>query len=307
MFGDLIGKGRGKATAAAEANDLIKAGTDATFMADVVEASRHTPVLVDFWAPWCGPCRQLTPALEKAVTAAGGAIRLVKINVDENPGYAGQLRVQSIPAVFAFKDGQPVDGFMGALPESQLKAFIDKLIGGAGDDDGIEALLGLATESVALGDIGGAAQAYAQILSVDPGHAKAIAGLARCYLANGDAERAGEVLDMASPEAASDPDISGARAAVALAAKANSETAELDARLAANEDDHQARLELAQILAGRGDFAGAADHLLRIIARDRAWNDDAARKELLTVFEASGAMSDVAKQGRRRLSAILFS
>ncbi len=307
MFGDLIGKGRAKTASASDANDLIKAGTDATFMADVVEASRHTPVLVDFWAPWCGPCRQLTPALEKAVTAAGGAIRLVKINVDENPGYAGQLRVQSIPAVFAFRDGQPVDGFMGALPESQLKAFIDKLIGGSGGDDEVEALLGLATESTALGDIGGAAQAYAQVLSLDPAHAKAIAGLARCYLANGDAERAGEVLDMAPPEAAADADIAGARAAVALAARANSETAELDSRLADNEDDHQARLELAEILAGRGDFAGAADHLLQIIGRDRAWNDDAARKALLTVFEAAGPMSDVARQGRRRLSAILFS
>lgn len=305
MFGDLIGKG--KTAAAAADGALIKEATDATFIADVVEASRHQPVLVDFWAPWCGPCRQLTPLLEKVVTAAKGAVKLVKINVDENPGYAGQLRVQSIPAVFAFKGGQPVDGFMGALPESQLKAFIDRLAGPAGAPSAdVEALLAEATESVALGDVGGAAQAYAQILALEPDHLKAIAGLARCYLLNGDAERATEVLDMA-PAGASDADLTAVRAAIALAAKGGAETAALEARLRADPADHQARFELAQARAALGDFAAAADQLLRIIEADRAWNGDAARKELLTVFEAAGLSSDIAKQGRRRLSAVLFS
>ena len=305
MFGDLIGKG--KSGAAATDGGLIKEATDASFMADVVEASRHQPVLVDFWAPWCGPCRQLTPLLEKVVTAAKGAVKLVKVNVDENPGYAGQLRVQSIPAVFAFKDGQPVDGFMGALPESQLKAFIDRLVGDAGGPSAdVEALLAQAAESVALGDVGGAAQAYAQILSLEPENLKAIAGLARCYLVNGDAERATEVLDMA-PAGASDPDLTAVRAALALAAKGGAETAALERRLQADPSDHQARFELAQARAAQGDFAAASDQLLQIIEKDRTWNGDAARKELLTVFEAAGLSSDIAKAGRRRLSAILFS
>jgi len=305
MFGDLIGKG--KSGAAATDGGLIKEATDASFMADVVEASRQQPVLVDFWAPWCGPCRQLTPLLEKVVTAAKGAVKLVKINVDENPGFAGQLRVQSIPAVFAFKDGQPVDGFMGALPESQLKAFIDRLVGNAGGPSAdVEALLAQAAESVALGDVGGAAQAYAQILSLEPENLKAIAGLARCYLVNGDAERASEVLDMV-PAGASDPDLTAVRAALALAAKGGAETAALERRLQADPSDHQARFELAQARAAQGDFAAASDQLLQIIEKDRTWNGDAARKELLTVFEAAGLSSDIAKAGRRRLSAILFS
>lgn len=305
MFGDLIGKG--KSGAAATDGGLIKEATDASFMADVVEASRQQPVLVDFWAPWCGPCRQLTPLLEKVVTAAKGAVKLVKINVDENPGFAGQLRVQSIPAVFAFKDGQPVDGFMGALPESQLKAFIDRLVGNAGGPSAdVEALLAQAAESVALGDVGGAAQAYAQILSLEPENLKAIAGLARCYLVNGDAERASEVLDMV-PAGASDPDLTAVRAALALAAKGGAETSALERRLQADPSDHQARFELAQARAAQGDFAAASDQLLQIIEKDRTWNGDAARKELLTVFEAAGLSSDIAKAGRRRLSAILFS
>ena len=305
MFGDLIGKG--KSGAAATDGGLIKEATDASFMADVVEASRQQPVLVDFWAPWCGPCRQLTPLLEKVVTAAKGAVKLVKVNVDENPGFAGQLRVQSIPAVFAFKDGQPVDGFMGALPESQLKAFIDRLVGDAGGPSAdVEALLAQAAESVSLGDVGGAAQAYAQILSLEPENLKAIAGLARCYLVNGDAERATEVLDMA-PAGANDPDLTAVRAALALAAKGGAETAALERRLQADPSDHQARFELAQARAAQGDFAAASDQLLQIIEKDRTWNGDAARKELLTVFEAAGLSSDIAKAGRRRLSAILFS
>ena len=292
--------------------DLVKNGGDASFMADVIEESRKQPVIVDFWAPWCGPCRQLAPALEKAVQAAKGAVKLVKINIDENPRIAGQLRVQSIPAVYAFSGGQPVDGFLGALPESQVKAFVDRLsAGGAGEEEpdeaaDAEALLALATESLSLGDVGGAAQAYAQLLQIDPKNLKAIAGLARCYLSGGDAERAREVADMA-PADANDPDLASVRAALALAEQAAGETAEFERRLAADADDHAARLELAKILAGRGQMQEAVDHLLTIIGKDRDWNEGEARKQLLTVFEAAGPGSEVAKTGRRRLSSLLFA
>ncbi len=295
----------GATAAAPAAMSNVKDGSDATFMADVIEASRVQPVIVDFWATWCGPCKTLGPALEKVVEAAKGAVKLVKIDVDRNPAIAGQLRVQSIPTVYAFVDGQPVDGFQGALPESQVKTFVDRLIGPAGPTE-IDDILAMAAESLALGDIGGAAQAFAAALQAEPGNLKAIAGLARCYLTGGDAERAAEVLAMA-PAGAKSAELDGVRAALKLAAEAPSETAALERRLAANADDHEARLELAKALAGQGRFAEAADHLLLIVQTDREWNDQAARKQLLTVFEAAGMSSDVAKQGRRRLSAILFS
>ncbi len=295
----------GDTALAKAAGDLIKEGSDATFAADVIEASRDQPVIVDFWATWCGPCKQLTPALEKAVNAAKGAVKLVKIDVDKNPVYAGQLRVQSIPTVYAFVDGRPVDGFMGALPESQVKAFIDKLAGPAAPSD-IDQLLGLAKESIEVGDLGGAAQAYAQVLQLEPDNLAAIGGLARCYLDGGDLERAREVAEMAAPDA-KNADLDSVRAALKLAEAAPSETSEFERRLAADPNDHEARLELAKALAGRGELQDAADELLTIIERDREWNDEAARKQLLTVFEAAGMASDVAKQGRRRLSAILFS
>jgi putative thioredoxin len=287
--------------------DLIKEGSDASFIADVIEASKTQPVIVDFWATWCGPCKQLTPALEKAVAAAKGAVKLVKIDVDKNPGYAGQLRVQSIPTVYAFKDGKPVDGFMGAVPDSQIKEFIDRLAGPAGPSD-IELLLEQAKADLEAGDVGGAAQAYAQALQAEPDNVKAIAGLARCYLTGGDLERAKEVAEMA-PADAKDADLASVRAALALAAEApdESETKALEARIAADAGDLEARFDLAKALAARGKMGEAADQLLDIIARDRAWNDEAARKQLLTIFEAAGPMSDVAKAGRRRLSSILFS
>jgi putative thioredoxin len=295
-------------TSGPPAADLIKDGTDATFIADVVEASKTTPVIVDFWATWCGPCRQLGPSLEKAVAAAKGAVKLVKIDIDKNPAFAGQLRVQSIPAVFAFVDGRPVDGFMGALPDSQVKQFVDRLAKQGGGEAGspVDGLLEMARESLELGDLGGASQAFAEVLRADPQNVKALAGLAKVYVASGDADRAREILGMV-PEGAKDPELDSVRAAMALAEAGASETAEFEQRLASDPDDHEARLELAKALAGRGEMEAAVDHLLSIVERDREWNEQAARKQLLTIFEAAGPTSEVAKQGRRRLSAILFS
>ena len=288
-------------------NDLIKDGSDAGFMTDVIEASRSQPVLVDFWATWCGPCRTLTPMIERAVRAAGGAVKLVKIDVDKNPAYAGQLRVQSIPTVYAFVNGQPVDGFQGAVPDSQLKAFIDKLTGGTSADSDIEQLMSLGEESLTLNDLGGAAQAFAQVLTLEPAHERAIAGMARVYLADGDIDQARQTIAMA-PQDSKDGTVQSVRAQLALQAAAPvGANADLEARVAADPTDNQARYDLSLAQAASGDLKGAVDSLLAIVAADREWNEQAARRQLLVVFEAAGGGSDIARDGRRRLSSILFA
>jgi putative thioredoxin len=284
---------------------FIKDGTDASFMDDVIEASKTTPVLVDFWAPWCGPCRTLTPMLERVVAGKKGAVTLVKINTDENPAFAGQLQVQSIPTVYAFKDGRPVNRFMGAIPETQLRAFIDKLTGEG--DGGIGQLLALGAESMALGDLGGAAQAFAEILESEPDNLKALAGMARIYMMGGEPDQARQILGMIPPDA-KDPDLDGIRAALKFQAEAPSDldAAERAWRGAAP-GDQQPALDYAKALAGIGDFREAVDVLLASIRADREWNDGAARALLLQVFEAAGPVSDITRAGRKRLSAILFS
>jgi putative thioredoxin len=292
----------------APAGDLIKDGTDQSFMADVVEPSKEVPVLVDFWAPWCGPCRQLGPIIEKAVLAAKGAVKLVKVNIDENPGVAGQLRIQSIPAVIAFKDGQPLDGFMGALPESQINEFIKRISGQSSGED-IEALIARADQALASGDAGGAAQDYANALQMDRENPEALAGLARVYLLSGEPDKAKEILDSAPEPKKTHPAIAAVRASLELAGEVEGaedlSAAESAAKSAPSDPGAQFQLGRARLAAG--DMDGAADALLESIAADRDYDDGAARKLLLRIFDAAGPASELAKSGRRRLSSILFS
>ena len=287
--------------------DLIKNTTTKDFMRDVVDASREVPVLVDFWAPWCGPCRQLTPLLEKAVRAAKGAVKLVKMNIDEHPQIPGQMGVQSIPAVFAFQDGRPVDGFMGALPESRIKSFIARLIGDESADAAAD--LDAADEALAAGDANTAAQAFAEALQKDAENERAAAGLAKCYIKTGDLTRAEQTLALVPPAKADSAPVASARASLELARKAaNAGDAEsLRAKLAANPNDSQSRFDLAVALNAKGDRQGALDELLTIIRKDRAFNDDAARKELLQLFDAWGASDPATISGRQRLSSLLFA
>jgi putative thioredoxin len=289
------------------AADLIKDTTTANFRVDVLSESIKQPVLVDFWAPWCGPCKQLTPVLEKAVKAAGGKIKLVKMNIDEHPQIAGQLGVQSIPAVFAFQKGQPVDGFMGALPESQVKAFIERIVGPSGPDP-IDELLAEASKRLNEKDFVGAAEICAAILDQQPEHTKALGGLARVFVETGELEQAKGLLSSIPETLHSDPDIAAARAALDLAEQASSlgSTAELERAVAANPADHQARFDLAIALNAINKREDASDHLVEIIKRDRTWNEDGARKQLLQFFEAWGPMDEASISGRRKLSALLF-
>ena len=300
----------GEAPAAPSApSPHIKDSNIETFAADVIDASREVPVIVDFWAPWCGPCKQLGPMLERLVNEAKGAVRLVKVNIDENQEIARQLRIQSIPTVYAFKNGQPVDGFMGAVPESQLRAFIQQLTGGHAGHDHAEEVLAAAEEAVAAGDVNMAAQAYAHVLQDEPGHPKAVAGLARCYLKTGDVERAKNTLQLVRPDGATDEAIRAVEAELKLREQA-ADTGDLDAfkkKLEADPNDHQARYDLALALDAKGDREGAMNELLDIVKRDRKWNDDAARKHLVTLFEALGPADPLTLAARRKLSSILFS
>jgi putative thioredoxin len=289
------------------AADLIKNTTTKDFMQDVIDASRDVPVLVDFWAPWCGPCRQLTPLLEKAVRAAKGAVRLVKLNIDEHPQIPGQMGVQSIPAVFAFVDGKPVDGFMGALPEARIAAFIARLTGDEAAE--VAADLDAADAALAAGDANSAAQAFAEALQKDAENARAAAGLAKCYIKTGDLTRAEQTLALVPPAKADSAPVASARASLELARKAATagDVETLRAKLAADPKDAQSRFDLALALNAKGDRQGALEELLTIVAKHRAFDDDSGRKQLLQLFDAWGAADPATIAGRQRLSSLLFA
>jgi putative thioredoxin len=295
----------GEATAA---EGLIKDTTTQTFVKDVIEESKRQPVLVDFWAEWCGPCKQLGPVLEKVVRAAKGKVKLVKMDIDKHPSIPGQLGIQSIPAVFAFVNGQPVDGFLGALPESQVTAFIERVtkdrIGGEEKD-----LLKAADDALAKGDAAGAAELYAGVLTQDSGNVAALAGLARSYVRTGAIEQAKQTLALVPDAKQNDAAVAAARAALELAEQAQSvgPVSELEQKVAANPLDHQARFDLAVALNSKGRRQEAVDNLLEIVKRDRKWNDDGARKQLVQFFEAWGPTDEATVNGRKRLSSVLFA
>jgi putative thioredoxin len=284
--------------------------TTANFMAEVVDASFEQPIIVDFWAPWCGPCKQLGPILEKIVRAANGAVRMVKLNIDENPEIAQQMRIQSIPAVYAFKDGRPVDGFVGAQPESQVKQFVQRLGGAAGGPSPIEQAMTMAKEAAQTGDHASAAALYSQILQNDKENPDALAGLARALIARGELAKAQQVLGGAPKELEKHAEIAAARSALDLAEqaqKAVGSVGQLRARLEENPDDHAARFELATALFGTGERETAIDELLTLFKRDRNWDDQAARRQLVKFFEVMGATDPLTLSARRRLSSLMFS
>jgi putative thioredoxin len=294
--------------ATATPDGSVRDTTTQTFVKDVIEESKRQPVLVDFWAPWCGPCKQLTPVLEKTVKAAKGKVKLVKMNIDEHPAIPGQMGIQSIPAVIAFVNGQPADGFMGALPESQVVAFLERLtkdrIGGEAKD-----LLKAADTALAEGDATGAADLYAQVLAEDSTNVAALAGLTRCYVETGSLDQARQTLAMVPEAKRNEAPVAAARAALDLAeqAKTLGPITELEQKVAANPLDHQARFDLALALNGKGRRMEALEQLIAIVKRDRKWNDDGARKQLVQFFDAWGATDEAAVEGRRRLSSILFA
>ena len=294
--------------AAAPADGLVRDTTTQTFRKDVIEESRRQPVLVDFWAPWCGPCKQLTPVLEKAVRSAKGAVKLVKMNIDEHPAIPGQMGIQSIPAVIAFVNGQPADGFMGALPESQVTAFLERLTKQEIHSEEKE-LLKAADAALAAGDPTEAAELYSEILAGDPANVQALAGLARSYLETGSIEQAKQTLAQVPEAKRSEAAVTAARAALEVAEQAVhlGPVAELEQKVVANPLDHQARFDLAIALNGNNRRQEALDHLIEIVRRDRKWNDDGARKQLVQFFEAWGPTDEHTVAGRRRLSSILFA
>jgi|APTNR8051073442_1049403.scaffolds.fasta_scaffold00636_15 putative thioredoxin len=289
-------------------SNFVKDITDANFAADVITESNTVPVLVDFWAPWCGPCRTLGPAIEGVVNSFGGKVKLVKINIDQNPHYAGQLGVKSIPAVFAFKNGQPIDGFMGAIPTSQIKEFVDKLVGSQ-SVGGVDKILELAEESLALNDLGGAAQSYAQILQIDSANVKALVGLAHCYLKGDEIDKATDLLAQIPSDKATDSDVLAIKALIGLAQGAigAGEPNEILAKLRLDPENLDMRFALAQAYIKHGDFDGAIEALFVIMNRDLDWSEKKARHQLLKIFDALGNGSETTRNGRRRLSSLLFS
>ncbi len=294
------------------ASDLIKETTEADFMADVVEASQDVPVIVDFWAPWCGPCKTLGPLLEEAVTAAAGAVKMVKINVDEAQMIAGQMRVQSIPTVYAFHKGQPIDGFQGALPGSEIKAFIDRVIeaaGGHSPGGQLDEAVAAAEEMLESGAAVDAAQTFAAILGEDPNHAAAYGGLVRAHIALDDLVQAEAILNGAPAEISNSPEVEAAHAQLELARQAADAgpVAELTAAVEADPDNHQGRFDLAQALHANGDVDGAVAQLLELFRRDREWNDGAAKAQLFTIFDALKPNDPVVLNGRRKLSSMIFA
>ncbi len=305
----LIGMG-GPAPAA---GSVIKESNTENFVADVIDASHDAPVIVDFWAPWCGPCKQLTPTLEKVVREARGAVRLVKINADENRELVAQMRIESLPTVFGFVKGRAIDGFTAVQPESRVKSFVQRLVQAAGGQIGpspVEQALEQAEEALARNDPGTASAIFAQVMAHDPMNAAAIAGLAKCHIGAGNFAEAKKVLERATGELANNAAIAAARTALELAEQSKqsaSQTSEFRRRLEQNPNDHQARLDLAMALYGGGQRDAAIDELLEIIRRDRRWNDEAARKQLVKLFEALGATDPLTISARRRLSSLLFS
>jgi putative thioredoxin len=302
---------QGNGAAPQAAPDLIKETTTQTFVKDVIEESKRQPVLIDFWAEWCGPCRQLTPILEKAVRNAKGKVKLVKMNIDQHPAIPGQMGIQSIPAVIAFVNGQPADGFMGAIPESQVNAFIEKLTKGvpAAGEPNVAEILKEAEMLLTEGDAASAAQVYAEALSFDATNIAALAGLAKCYITTGAVEQAKQTLAMVPESKRNDAAVKAVQAAIDLAEQAKSlgPIAELEQKVAANPLDHQARFDLATALNAGGKRSEATGQLLEIVRRDRKWNDDGARKQLVQFFEAWGGADEATVEGRKRLSTILFS
>ena len=299
----------GRVAAVAAPEGLIKETTTQGFMKDVIEESKRQPVLIDFWAPWCGPCKQLTPVLEKVVKNAKGAVKLVKMNIDDHPAIPGQMGIQSIPAVIAFVNGQPADGFMGALPESQVLAFIERVTKGkAGGNETLE-LMKSADAAIAEGDTQGAVEIYSHILEEDPANVPALAGLARCHVANNELEKAKQVLTQVPAAKQNDAAVAAARAALEVAEQASSvgPIGELEQKVAANPLDHQARFDLAVALNAAGKRQEAVDRLMEIIKRDRKWNEDGARKQLVQLFEAWGPTDEATVAGRKTLSSVLFA